>query len=208
MSPPISFNALLLAGGRSRRMGRDKALLEWRGHPLWLGQVEKLLALRPRRTFIACRQEQQLAAAAETPAGVEWIYDPPEEDCGPMGAIGRALSMGALPVLVLAVDLPLMTGELLGQVLRSSGGGETTHGVFYSRRAGGVEPLAGLYTPAMGPAIQAAFSQGHFSPRDVILAAAADGQVILLELPDEAHARFLNVNEPPEWQRASADETV
>ena len=41
----MTLSAVLLAGGESTRMRRDKATLEWRGRPLWACQFEKLRAL-------------------------------------------------------------------------------------------------------------------------------------------------------------------
>ena len=41
----MTFSALLLAGGESRRMGRDKATIEFDGRPLWKRQMELLRAL-------------------------------------------------------------------------------------------------------------------------------------------------------------------
>jgi len=56
----MSFAAVLLCGGRSTRMGRDKAFLDWDGRPLWQVQLEKLQQLAPQRLLISCREEQKV----------------------------------------------------------------------------------------------------------------------------------------------------
>ena len=49
----MNFSAALLAGGRSSRMGRDKAFLEIDGVPLWQRQLQTLRELGPSETFLA-----------------------------------------------------------------------------------------------------------------------------------------------------------
>ena len=46
-APPIQ--AALIAGGRSSRMGEDKAFLDWKGRPLFAFQLEKLIESVPER---------------------------------------------------------------------------------------------------------------------------------------------------------------
>ena len=50
--------ALLLAGGRSERMGRDKALLEIAGEPLWKRQVERLVAAGAAEVVVSVVEEE------------------------------------------------------------------------------------------------------------------------------------------------------
>ena len=73
------FAATLIAGGRSRRMGTDKAFLDWRGRPLWEHQLEKLRALAPSRVMLSCRSDQFFPPLTDSqPVHDQW------PDCGPL----------------------------------------------------------------------------------------------------------------------------
>lgn len=138
----MNFAAVLLCGGRSTRMGRDKALLDWEGMPLWQFQLRKLRALEPTRLLVSCRAEQNVPAD-----DYEAVLDPPDTDDGPLGAITRCLSLVDMPLLVLAVDMPWMTTCFLRD--------EILPGAFF-RGAHGYEALAAVYQPVMLPALQSA----------------------------------------------------
>ena len=106
-----AFAAALLAGGKSSRMGADKALLDWRGVPLWRVQLGKLIELNPDRLLLSCREEQRLKNVF-----AEFVFDPPDNP-GPLGAIARCLEIAQRPLLVLAVDMPAMTPSFLRSML-------------------------------------------------------------------------------------------
>jgi molybdopterin-guanine dinucleotide biosynthesis protein A len=67
------YGALVLAGGASRRMGRDKAWLELDGRPLLLHVIDRL-AVVCERIVVAAAEGQRLP---ELPAGVVRVDDPP-----------------------------------------------------------------------------------------------------------------------------------
>ena len=196
---PPPFAALLLAGGRSRRMGQDKALLEWCGRPLWRVQVEKLLKLGPAHTLVACRAEQGLENYGTPVGGITFLPDPPGEDLGPIAAIARALEQTELPVLALAVDAPLLTGEFLrDHVLVHL---HSEHGCFH-RSAHGLEPFPGIYTPEMLPILLGAIRQNQLSLQRLIEAAAAQDLAHIHPLDPEFEPLFQNANTPEEWAQS------
>ena len=79
--------AIVLAGGGSRRMGRDKAWLELEGRPL-LARVIELLARRCSPIVVSCRPGQALPELV----GVEpWRVDDPAPDAGPLVGLHAAL---------------------------------------------------------------------------------------------------------------------
>src|SRR5580693_5086169 len=91
---------VVLAGGESRRMGRDKALVEMDGEPLWRRQVGVLHSAGAERVVVVRRREQE---ALDHP---DCVFDE-FRDCGPLAGIHAALKIGGYPhVAVLAVDMP------------------------------------------------------------------------------------------------------
>jgi molybdopterin-guanine dinucleotide biosynthesis protein A len=156
----MNFAAVLLCGGKSTRMGRDKAFIEWNGRPLWQVQLEKLHQLAPERLLISCRAEQKVGQVFNLSSKVpEIIFDPPDTDDGPLGAITRCLELVQMPLLVLAVDMPWMTVEFLRTRILPGG---------FFRGQHGFEALCAVYEPAMLPVLQAALRQKQLALQRVI----------------------------------------
>lgn len=196
----VPYSALLLAGGRSSRMGADKAFLPWLGKPLWRVQVQKLRELKPVRLLVACREEQGLEQTEEP--GVEWLFDPPGSDCGPMGPLCQALAEVQGPLVVLAVDMPEMSAAFLAERML----GHSSNRALFFQAAHGVEPLAGIYTPALLPLMETAIARGRFSLRGVIQEAIDQGLASVLPLTPMDALCFRNANTPDEWSAACKSE--
>lgn len=138
---------VLLAGGRSVRMGQDKAFLCWRGKPLWRWQGELMVAMGLRRMVLSCRREQGLDGeagdwAAENGLEFEVVFDPVEGGGGMVEALRRGLETAGERSLVLSVDMPEVTEDLL-RLLEEGTGGRLFWG------SHGPEPFPGVYTGAM-----------------------------------------------------------
>lgn len=89
---------MVLAGGASRRMGADKALLDWHGRPL-VDHVAARLAPACTRVLIASGDGLRLERPGEIADAVA--------DSGPLGGLLAALEAADAPLLaVVAVDLP------------------------------------------------------------------------------------------------------
>ena len=111
----MSHAAVLLAGGKSSRMGRDKSALLVNGKPLWQHQLATLRATQPAEIFISGKSDGPYAGC-----GVEILADE-FPDCGPLGGIATALRRCKSDrLLVLAVDMPAMTAEFLRTLLEDS----------------------------------------------------------------------------------------
>ncbi len=187
---PLPFAAVLLAGGRSRRMGRDKALLPLGdGLLLWQRQLDVLRQLEPAELFVSGPRREGF---------------PPELIClldeqpgrGPLGGISSALGATRAPLLVvLAVDLPRMTPEFLRGLLERSTDGR---GVVPWHHASDLyEPLAAVYPSACLTLVQARLNGDDWSLQRFVRAA---GQTLhAYEIGAGEEAIFTNWNEPASY---------
>jgi molybdopterin-guanine dinucleotide biosynthesis protein A len=100
---PISFSALVLAGGSSRRLGRDKALLPWQGHTLIEHIVAQLQAVSDDVLVITGREKRYLELL-DVPIFADEIAN-----IGPMGGLYTGLKHARHEYsLVVACDMPLL----------------------------------------------------------------------------------------------------
>lgn len=106
-TPP--WNALILAGGQSRRMGEDKAALPWRGQALLDHLMDILRQAGARQVLISGRQPDG--------RGIADLYP----GTGPLGGLASALpQLDNGPLLLLPVDLPLIHAAVLHPLLQDT----------------------------------------------------------------------------------------
>ena len=188
MSP---FSAVLLAGGASRRMGRDKALLPFGGRPLWERQVARLRALGPDEILGSGPRREGF------PADLRCVADSPAAaGLGPLAGVAAALRAIAAPrALVVAVDLPELSEEFLRALLdraRAGGLGPRARG----GARGEPQPLAALYPRACLPLAEARLAGEDRSMRGFVAACEAAGLVTGWEVPSGFRRALRNVNAP------------
>jgi len=134
MSPAESIVGVVLAGGASRRMGRDKATLLFEGETLAARAARKLAPV-VATVVIADRNRG-------TVPGFPSVEDGP--GAGPAAALlGAAAAHPGAALLVLACDLPHLPVELLRALLKL----DPEADLILPRSPRGLEPLCGLYRP-------------------------------------------------------------
>lgn len=183
----------VVAGGRSRRMGRDKALLPWNGSTLLDHAVARLRAV--------CGDIRILSGAERryTDRGIPVETDT-VPDAGPLGGIYAGLAaMGPGTGLFLGVDLPFASVELLRRLLDLSAG----HDAVVPLSARGPEPLCAVYRSTCADPIRRRLEAGQlkatsFWPDVDVLQAGADHLAALGPLDD----LFRNVNTPADYESA------
>ena len=191
--PAAELYGLVLAGGRSRRMQRDKAALHYEGRPQ-LARAMDLLQPLVVRSFISVRQDQQCDPVR---SGYEAIADHLPE-LGPIGGIHAALHAHPDQAwLILACDLPFLD---LGTLERLIAERDPTRlaTAYRSSLDGMPEPLCAIYEPASRAAIAQWIEHGERCPRKFL----AQHEVRLLDL---ASTRALdNINTPEEYAAAQS----
>jgi len=185
--PPGRPAALLLTGGASRRMGTDKAALVVPGGPLaqrsaalLRSVAEPVIEVGPGYTTLPCTRE--------VPPG-----------SGPLAAMaaGAALLKDRHhqgPVLVVATDLPGLTGEYL-RVLANHGVPRPDHSVVPRDGAGRAQPLCARYSPTALACAEELVAAGHRSMKALLARVPivwidGDAGVVLLDIdtPDDLAA--------------------
>ena len=153
----MNLSAVILAGGESRRMGRDKALLEFDGKSLLTLAVDRVRDAGIEEIFISGRPGGDYSAVGRP---VLLDLDP---GLGPMGGIERGLHRCTAPLLlVLAVDLPHMTGEFLQSLAKRC---DPLSGIVPELH-GRLEPLAAIYPKRCHAFALAMLTHGRRAARD------------------------------------------
>jgi molybdopterin-guanine dinucleotide biosynthesis protein A len=162
-SPPLK--ALLLGGGRSKRMGTDKLNIQWRDKPHWQ-RVRELFDEIQLPLHLSIRADQ-LHDPFFSELSVPLVADRISE-AGPVAAIISAqLSDPTSAWLVLACDLPLMGVDELKHLIhkRNSYYDATS---FYNEQMGFHEPLAAIWEPHTASHVMASFARGIQCPRKIL----------------------------------------
>lgn len=183
----MTLTAVLLAGGASLRMGRDKATMVFRGEPLWQRQLELLRGLRPEKIFVSVRKQPSWL-----PLDTELLLDEPPFR-GPLGGLTRALvSMRTSHLVALAVDMPFMTSEQM-RVLWSLATIDCGVLPMIGARA---EPLAAIYPREAALNFVAALAGSDFSLQTLMKELLKTGKVRILAVADEERDSYRSVNGP------------
>jgi molybdopterin-guanine dinucleotide biosynthesis protein A len=188
------IHGLVLAGGRSSRMQRDKASIEFRAGETQLDAAMRLLEGRVARAYVSVRDDQKDDAAR---ARYARIVDRGDIE-GPIAGISAALaSYPDAAWLVLACDLPFLDAATLDTLLlaRDPSFDATA---YRSSHDGLPEPLCAIYEPRSRPALNAQIAAGRNCPRKFLINAHT-------QLLDQPNPRALdNVNTVAEYERAMA----
>ncbi len=198
---------IVLAGGRSSRMGTPKAALEWHGSTL-LRRTAGILARVADGPVVVVRAAGQ--ALPELPPAVE-VVDDPCEGLGPVQglAAGLAAVAGRAEIaFVCSTDLPFLHPAFARRVLRAVADG-TDVGLPVAR--GYPQPLAAAYRTTLAPVAERLVREQRLRPAflfDECTVARLDDATLradpILAALDPDLDSVLNVNEPAEYEAARA----
>jgi molybdopterin-guanine dinucleotide biosynthesis protein A len=179
----------ILAGGASRRMGQNKALLPFRGKPLLRHQLDLLSPLFPE-ILISAND-----AAPYSPFGHRVVPDLFTEPCS-LSGIHALLKAAAAPrVFVVACDLPFLNPALVGMLLERPGD------VVVPESDRGLEPLHAIYSQSCLPAIERAAADGRWKVTSFYDGVAVEFvRVRDREWRVDGRSPFTNANTPDDWK--------
>lgn len=181
----------VVAGGRSRRMGRDKALLPWGNTTLLDHALLRLGGVCREVRILSGPEPRYLDHGVPVDADVV-------ADAGAAGGLLTGLArLGSGPGLFLAVDLPFVTLPLLRHLLALAG--EVDAVVPVSR--GGPEPLCAVYGRACLEPVRRCVASGELKLTafwsEVRVREVREDELATFGAPDEL---FSNLNTPGEYQ--------
>lgn len=188
------FSGYVLAGGRSSRMGADKALLPFRESNLLHHALETLAATLEKqcKTVVSAHKAEVYAKMLPSETLVEDRF----ADMGALGGLHAALSDCETPfAVVLAVDLPLVTPSAVTNLLRFATDTDQFDAVVPEQDDGRLQPLCAVYrSNACLPVLEKLFrTQTDSSVRDLL--ARVRTSVIARELISNDESIFRNIND-------------
>ena len=142
---PSTISAIILAGGQSRRMGRDKALIDYQGRPIIAHVIDTLRTLSDDVIVVSNRSDLYGPFGARVVAD----YNPP---CGPLGGIAAGLRAAQHELaVVVACDMPFLNVDLLRWLIDLAAG----YDAVVPQTGNEFEPLHAVYRrDCYGPIVQ------------------------------------------------------
>ena len=186
-----ALHGLLLAGGKSSRMGCDKASMVFGDDGLTqAGRALRLLRQFCGPVYLSLREGQPVPAGGE---GVPVLRDAPGGQ-GPLAGILAAFRQArGAAWLVMACDLPLVRPGVLARLVARYAEDPLLPFVAYASALDGLpEPLCAIYGPSAFPVLGRHAARGHFCPRRIL----REESVPLLALPEVDTGALTNVNTP------------
>ena len=195
MKYALDATAFILAGGKSSRMGRDKAFLQLRDETL-LAHALKLSA--------AITKEVKIVGDATKFSAFGRVVEDVYPNRGPLGGIHAALSTSSTDLnLMLAVDLPFVGADFLQYLLARAR--ESTAIVTLPRAAGGLQPLCAVYRRPFAEIAEEALRKGRNKIDSLFTKAGTcvieDDELVRFGFSPEI---FRNLNTPDDLEKAQS----
>lgn len=179
-------HGLVLAGGKSTRMGTDKGTLNFYGKNQRDVAIE-LLEKNHLKTYLSVRSDQEI--------GIENKITDKFVGLGPFGAICSAFQENPdVAWLVLATDLPFVNDEVIKLLLKHRNPSKMATAI-KGKTSQFPEPLITIWEPKSYTLLLNYLAQGYSCPRKVLL----NSDIEIIEVDDEF---IRNINTPEEFKAA------
>lgn len=187
------LTGLILAGGESSRLGRDKTVLVHEGQTL-LERSSGLLSRHCAPVFISCRHPQTIHL--DMPIIVDQT-----PRVGPVGGIVTALRQLKRPLFVLACDQPFLRDSFITRLMaaREERPGHCVMTTWLQQCTGFIEALVAIYEPAVLPLLEDGLARHEYKLSRLV------PERLRHHLPygEEDEPFFFNINFPEDLKRLS-----
>jgi molybdopterin-guanine dinucleotide biosynthesis protein A len=198
-APSPDLTAFILAGGKSTRMGTDKAFVDMDGRTLLARALELARSLTPDVRIVG--DPAKFASFAPV---VEDVF----RNCGPLGGIHAALRASHTELnLMLAVDIPFVSPPLLQYLIKRARSSSAT--VTVAQAGGGWQPLCAVYRREFAEAAEQSLRAGRYkidalfeAPRTQLI---TEEELIAAGFPPKM---FRNLNTPEELADAKRSSQI
>jgi len=195
---PLPVTALVLCGGKSKRMGRPKAFLPYNGTTMInhiLGVVADLFS----ETFIV----------ANEPESYEDLDVDVVKDIlpyrGPLGGILSGLLVSQYPhAFVIACDMPLVSPKLVRDLVCQ----RHEHDVIVAAHEDGIEPLLGVYSKNCIKPLEESLFNGDLSLKDFLSGLNSSTYQIDETSSEASLPYYFNVNTPQDYSRLITRDSI
>jgi len=199
-TPPVR-GAVVLAGGRSTRMGRDKASLPW-GETTLLDRVVAILADLVEEVVVVARRDQTLppVPSLHPPRAMRLAHDE-VEGRGPLGGLAPGLEAATCPVVFASsCDVPFLSPAFVRTMFDALGDAA----VAIPQAEGRLHPLAAVYRrDAVLPHVRALLAEDRLRP--IFLLERVPHVVVpedVLRAADPELLSLSNLNRPDDYEAA------
>jgi molybdopterin-guanine dinucleotide biosynthesis protein A len=189
------FSAIVLAGGKSQRMGRPKALLDFGGDPLILHLVRKLERLFDEIIVVA-------APGQELPSMPVTVVQDEIAHQGPVGGIYYGLrASSSTASFVTSCDVPFLMPSLVSNLL----GRIAEWDIVVPYWEGRLQPLHAVYRRSVLPLLKRQLEAGQLRPIYLYdKVRTCEVQEDDIRRVDPEGASFVNMNTPEDYEAAVA----
>lgn len=188
MNNELLISGYVFAGGKSRRMGTDKALLTIEKQPILLRMIK---LIEPFCENVAISGQN----ADYSTFNIEMISDV-YSGIGPISGIYSCLNQTANDWnLLISVDVPFVNREMIQYLLSNRDKSDA----IIPKHASGVEPLVGLYHKSIFPVVEEMILKGDYKLMN-LLAKLNTKYLDCFEILNEYPRLFHNLNSPDDFQ--------
>lgn len=190
------ITGIILAGGQSRRMGRDKRFLELEGRTLLERGLAVLETLFPEVLIVAAEDGPAFAALRHR------VVTDLIPGCATLGGLLTGLSLASRPrVFAAACDMPFLAPAVILRMVELGGSAD----VVMAKLGTGLQPMHALYAKSCLPHLERMARTGNLKVQDLCQTPGLKVRVVTEEELRETDPRllsFMNLNTPADLELA------